>query len=169
MANKALTLLGAVLTLAGTYALSFYRNGPLFAWGYPALQLLPDIFTNPGMYVISLPSYAGYVVGALLALFLLAGVLQLIGAAVRGLGLLGSLFAVLGSLYVVLVLLTGTSLIPLEYAAYIDLFAGPEYMAGMIPYHFAVTTTAYPGTLGLGAPVTIVGGILGLLGTASKD
>ncbi len=168
-ARKPLMVLGGLLTLVSMYVLSIYRSGALYVWGYPAIQLIPDMFMNPGAYVVSLPDLAGYLVAVLFVLFLISGVLQLLGVASRAVGVLGGVFACAGAAYFVLVLLTGTSILPLEAAAYIDLFAGVEFVPGIIPYHFPVMATVYPGTMGLGAIVLVAGGVLGLIGTAMPE
>jgi len=167
--GKGLIIIGGLLTLVSTYVLTFYANGSLYAWGYPALSLVPDIFTNPGNYVVSLPPVMGYAIGVLLVIFLLAGLLQMLGVANRGLGTLGGVFALLGCGYITMVFMTGTMLIPLEYTAYVNLFAGPALIPGTIPFHFGWATTEFPGTLGLGILVLLAGGILGLIGQARRD
>ena len=162
-------VLGGLLTLVSTYVLTFYANGASIMWGYPAISVIPDIFTNPGSYVLGLPDAMGYVIGVLLALFLLAGVLQILGAANRGIGALGGIFALIGALFFTGVLMLGPSVVPGEVIIYLILFLGPELVPGIIPYHFGVTATALGGTLGLGSIVLILGGIIGMIGVAKKD
>ena len=167
--SKKLMVLGGLLTLVSTYVLTFYANGSSYIWGYPALLILPDIFMNPGSYVLSLPPAMGYVIGVLMALFLLAGVLQILGAANRGIGTLGGIFALIGALFFTMVLMIGTSVIPVEVVLYMILFSGPALVPGTIPYHFGVAATTFPGTLGLGTFVLILGGVIGMIGVAKKD
>jgi hypothetical protein len=155
------------------YVLSSYQNGPLFVWGYPAIQQVPNMFTNPGAYVISLPELAGYLVGVLFVLFLAAGVLQLLGLGSRAVGALGSIMALAGGVYIVLILMTGTTLVGAEIASYLDIFAGAEFMAGLIPYHYNLgslgLTGPFPGTIGPGGIVILVGGLLGLVGSLMSE
>ena len=167
--SKGLRVLGALLTLVATYVLTFFGEGAFLGWGYPALLHLPEIFTDPGSYVISLPPVMGYVIGILLALFLLAGVLQLLGVAKKGIGILGGVVALLGSLFQIIVLFTGATVIPAEYGIYLLLFVGSPLVPGTIPYHLAITTTSSGTPIGLGLVVLIIGGILGLIGTIGDD
>lgn len=167
--SKVLRLLGALMTLVATYVLTFFGEGPFIGWGYPALLTLPEIFADPASYAISLPPVMGYVIGIVLALFLLAGVLQLIGVASRGLGIIGGIIALLGSLFMVIVLFTGADIIPAQFGIYLLLFIGPPLVPGTIPYSLVITTTGLGTPVGLGLVVLILGGILGLVGQRDND
>ena len=167
--GKRLIILSGLLTLIATYVLTFYAIGGNYTWGYPAIMHLPDMFVFPSSYVMGLPTFMGYVAAILILLFLASGILQLIGAASRGIGIFGSIIALLGSLYFVFILMTGVTVIPYQYGWYFVLFNGGPLVPGAIPYHIGVASTVLPGTMGLGLVVLILGGILGLVGQARRD
>jgi hypothetical protein len=163
-AGKILTLIGGILTLIATYLLTFYGNGPFVLWGIGGWINIPSMFTDPGSWVLSLPIFMSYIIAILVILFLIAGVLVLIGIKVRAIGIIGAIFGVFGGVYFLLCLFTGTSFLPLDFIAYVDVFGSIAIVEGIFPFHLGLGASAFPGTVGLGSYVLLGGGILSFIG-----
>jgi len=149
--GKILCILGGLITIVATYVLAFYAFPPVYGWGIAAWINVPYIFGAGDIMII--------IIEVIIILFLLAGVFQLIGAKSRALGIIGSLLALGGFIYFMLIefsLISST-------AIYALLFVGEAL--GPLPFHIGVGTFA-----SLGAYVLAGGAVLGLIGSfAGRD
>jgi len=153
-AGKILMALGGIITLVATYVLSLYwLGGTIYGWGIGAwvTAFQPTIWTSGDIVVI--------IIEIVVILFLLAGLFQFIGIKVRWVGLFGSLLALGGFVYFMLIefsLISST-------AIYALLFAGEAI--GPLPFHLVLGNF-----VGLGAYVLVGGAVLGIIGTfADRD
>ena len=149
--GKILCILGGLITIVATYVLAFYAFPPAYGWGIAAWMFVPAIFSSGDIMII--------LIEILVILFLLAGLFQLIGAKSRVLGIIGSLLALAGFIYFMLIefsLISST-------AIYALLFVGEAL--GPLPFHISVGSFA-----SLGAYVLAGGAVLGLIGSfAGRD
>ncbi len=144
-------ILGGLITIAATYVLAFYAFPPDYGWGIAAWLMVGPAFGTGDITVI--------IIEVVIILFLLAGLFQFIGAKSRVIGLIGSLLALAGFVYFMLIefsLISST-------AIYALLFVGDAL--GPLPFHIAVGSFA-----SLGSYVLAGGAVLGLIGTfAGRD
>ena len=141
-------ILGGLITIVATYVLAFYElfPGSLYGWGIGAWLTVADAFSTGDIIII--------IVEIFVVLFLIAGIFQFLGVKSRAIGLIGSLLALGGFIYFMLIefsLISST-------AIYALLFAGAPL--GPIPIHIGVGSFA-----SLGAYVLAGGAVLGLIGT----
>ena len=146
--GKILMILGGLITLVATYVFAFYVliPGTWYGWGIAAWVFVPDAFASGDIMVILIEIF--------IILFLVAGVIQFIGVKSRVIGFIGSLLALGGFIYFMLIefsLISST-------AIYALLFAGVPL--GPLPIHVAVGSFASLGTYLLAG-----GAVLGLIGT----
>jgi hypothetical protein len=158
MAGKVLSIIGGTITLLSTYLLVLFVGGAGGVHGAGLFMVVINMFSNAGAYVvpIGIPIWAVYIVAVGVILYLLAGLFQLIGAKVRALGIIFSLFPLaLG----IIVLLGSFGLMP--WMANLDFMGHPlEFVPGILPYNLE---TLYAG-IGLSTYPLILGGLLGLIG-----
>lgn len=149
--GKILMILGALITIVATYVLAFYAFPPVYGWGIGAWIKAIPIFASGDIMII--------IIEIFIVLFLLAGLFQLIGVKSRAVGLIGSLLALGGFIYFMLIefsLISST-------AIYALLFVGEAL--GPLPIHVSVGSFA-----SLGAYVLAGGAVLGIIGTfAGRD
>ena len=149
--GKILTLLGGLITIVATYVLAFYAFPPFYGWGIGAWLNVVSIFTSGDIMVI--------IIEVIIVLFLLAGLFQLIGVKSRALGIIGSLLALGGFIYFMLIEFSLIS----SSAIYALLFVGNAL--GPLPFHIGVGSFA-----SLGTYVLAGGAVLGLIGSfAGRD
>jgi len=153
-AGKILMILGGLITIVATYFLTFYHLGPnIYGWGIGAWFFVDDVFSSGEIVLI--------IIEILIILFLITGLLQWIGVKSRVIGFIGSLLALGGYVYFMLIefqLISST-------AIYALLFAGPAIVDGIFPFHLQVGAFA-----GLGAYVLAGGAVIGIIGTfAERD
>ena len=149
--GKILTILGALITIVATYVLAFYAFPPSYGWGIGAWLNVVTIITSGDIMII--------IIEIFIVLFLLAGLLQLIGLKSRAVGFIGSLLALGGFIYFMLIefsLISST-------AIYAFLFIGDAL--GPLPFHISVGSFA-----SLGTYVLAGGAVLGIIGSfAGRD
>ena len=151
--GKILLIIGAILTILGTYVFAVFLVAPGYVGsGIGFAMNLPDIIgVDPGA-----DAFAFYFMLVLFIVWLVSGVLQLVGLKVRIVGLI-------------------FSLVPLAIGVMFLLFVYTEIL-GMMTFVFMLLTTGehfggfYPilvdiGTLGLGTYFLVGGGVLGLIGS----
>ncbi len=149
--GKILTLLGGLITIVATYVLAFYAFPPTYGWGIGAWLNVVAIFSSGDIMVI--------IIEVIIVLFLLAGLFQLIGVKSRALGIIGSLLALGGFIYFMLIEFSLIS----SSAIYALLFVGNAL--GPLPFHIGVGSFA-----SLGTYVLAGGAVLGLIGSlAGRD
>ena len=154
-AGKVLILIGALLTLVSTFFLAFYEAaGGDLGSGLGFIYNIADIMANPGNYA-SGQTMTVYIVAIVYIVFLISGVLQLLGLASRVFAIIGSAIVLFASIMMLLVLL---NILPV-YADYITLFEQPAIVPGILPYNLPI------GSMGsLGTYTLLAGGILGFVG-----
>ncbi|NVM37169.1 MAG: hypothetical protein HWN81_16340 [Candidatus Lokiarchaeota archaeon] len=153
-AGKILVIIGAILTLVSTFFLSFFAaGGSDYGSGIGFVFNIPDIMANPGDYVAG-ETMTVYIVAIVFIVFLISGVLQLIGLASR-------VFAIIGSIIVigvgVTILLAILDVFP-DMTAYRNLLVGDAIADGIWPFDLAL------GDVSLGTYTLLAGGALGLIG-----
>jgi len=151
--GKILLILGALLTILGTYVFAVFVTFPGYVGsglGF-AMRIFDIIAIDPGA-----DAFAFYFMLVLFIAWLVSGVLQLVGLKVKIVGLI-------------------FSLVPLAIGIIFLLFMYTEIL-GMMTFVFMILTTGehfggvYPvlvllGDLGLGTYFLIGGGVLGLIGS----
>jgi len=153
-----LALLGGIISLIGTFVLTFYQSAPYNIMG-SGIGLLVNVGDS-----LAMAAYYGWTVYFFEILFLVliwGGVLQIAGAKVRALAILGGVFAIILAVFHIVVAFAGYSL-PLEVLQAAFFFSGPS---GAYPLHVAVGD--YVVTLltaGLGIYFLLVGGVLAFVG-----
>jgi len=153
-AGKILMIVGGLITIVATYFLTFYSLGfGIYGWGVGAWLFVDDVFLSGDIVLI--------IIEIVIILFLIAGLLQFIGAKSRVVGFIGSLLALGGFVYFLLIefsLISST-------AIYALLFAGEAIVDGIFPFHLQAGSF-----VGLGTYVLIGGAVLGIIGTfAGRD
>jgi len=144
--GKILMILGGIITIVATYVFTFYAFPPFYGWGIGAWLIVADAFASGEIMIILIEIF--------IILFLIAGVIQFIGVKSRAVGFIGSLLALGGFIYFMLIefsLISST-------AIYALLFVGEAL--GPLPIHISVGSFA-----GLGVYLLAGGAVLGLIGT----
>ncbi|MFW9945478.1 MAG: hypothetical protein ACFFDX_01475 [Candidatus Odinarchaeota archaeon] len=153
-----LALLGGIITLVGTFVLTFYESATYNIKG-SGIGLLVNIEDSLAMAA----SY-GWIVYFFEILFLVliwGGVLSIIGAKVRVLAILGGIFAIILAVFLIMVAFVGYNL-PDDVLTAGFFFSGP---LGAYPLHIAVGDYVVPDlTAGLGIYFLLVGGVLAFIG-----
>ena len=158
-AGKILSLLAGILTIVATFFLSWVPEvvtPGYYVYGIGIVNNLPGMFTNADALglILGIPGFAIYIIAGILIVFLISGVLQLIGIKSRAFAIIGSIFVLLiGILTLLGVLNVVINLLWVE-----NIFGAPApLVAGIIPYDLAL------GPASLGLYVLIAGGALGLI------
>jgi hypothetical protein len=155
--GKILIVLGALLTLLGTYVFAIYGVAGSFAGsGIGFIMNLPDLFANAdaialftGWNVIFI-----YIFTILFLIFLASGILQLVGIKNRGVAFIFSLFP----------LVVGTMIILLFYTDILGPTTGIFTLYFMGEHYGAIFPIILNlGDVGLGAYLLLGGGVLGII------
>jgi len=161
-AGKKLVIVAGILTLIGTYALSWFSflyGTTQYASGIGGLLRVFDLLANNSSYVrrYNLPSWVFIVIGALVILFLVSGVLQILVIKKRAWGILGTIMPFLMGI----ALLLGAILNLLSFIRfYLEIYGSAPIIEGILPYHWV-----FYGEVGsIGSYFILAGGILGLIG-----
>ncbi|MHA2399719.1 MAG: hypothetical protein ACXADU_12635 [Promethearchaeota archaeon] len=146
--GKVFCIIGGLAALLGTFLFSFVTAAPgISLYGLGLYLNLIDIFTSGDILGIS--------VTVLFLLFTLAGIFILIGVKSRGLAIVGSLCAIILSVYMLLVIIFT---LPIEISQYIFIFLENDIVDGILPLAVPL------GNLSLGTYLLLGGGVLGLIG-----
>jgi len=168
--GKVLVLLGALLTLVSTFFFSFGQtngtDGRTIISGIGFLYNLPEIITDVNYWVVFNGGEAMviYIVSIVLLVFLLSGVIQLIGLTSRVVAIIGSLIAL--SLGIVIILAIIIDVPGWGLNQYSSLLWRAPIVDGVWPLDvpiIAASGTFYQ-NLSLGTIILIAGGGLGLVG-----
>ena len=155
-AGKVFCILGGILALVATLFFSFYNfeilpGVYLTGYGIGLLMNFATIFTSGDIMAI--------VFSILYAIGVVSGIFILIGAKSRALAIIGSIFALL--LGVVLLLNVGLSIsLGAEIDTSILFFIADPIVDGIIPFNLALGL----GDMTLGTVLLVGGGVLGLIG-----
>ncbi|MHA2390414.1 MAG: hypothetical protein ACXAEX_00455 [Promethearchaeota archaeon] len=169
-AGKILVLVGALLTLVSTFFFSFGRtngaDGRTFASGIGFLFNLPDIMGNVSYWegFMGGETMVIYIVSIVLIVFLVSGVIQLVGLANKYVAIIGSLI-VLGSSIAILLAIT-VDISGWGLNQYSALFWAPPLADGVWPLDVPIigASGVFYQNLSLGTITLIAGGGLGLVG-----
>ena len=153
-ARVVLIVLGAILTILGTYVFALFPSfPPLVGSGLGFATNLPSIITYAPA-----PSEAAafYVLLVVFIIWLGAGVLMFIGLKSRVVGVIFSLVPL--AIGVMFLLLVYTTILGTMTATFFLLTSGEVYF-GFIPYLYEL------GGMGIGIYLLLAGGFLGLIGS----
>ncbi len=168
--SKILILLGALLTLFSTFFLSFAQtngtDGRTYASGIGFLYNLPSIIGNVEYWV----GFNGgeamviYILAIVFIVFLLAGIIQLVGLINKYVALIGSIIVIGISIAIILAVMVDIS--SWDMKVYSTLLWAAPIADGVWPLDVAVVEA--PGffyqNLSLGTITLIIGGGFGLVG-----
>ncbi len=146
-AGKIFCILGGIVTLLATFLFSF-MGGPGASLYYIGFLMNLGYWFGTGEVLI-------IVMCVVFLIFMFAGVFILAGLKVRALAILGSIFAILLGLYLVLSLY---GVLPIEVSQFVLLFANINLVEGIIPVNLVL------GNVSIGTYLMIGGGVLGLIG-----
>ena len=153
-AGKILVIIGALLTLVSTFFLSFFAAAIAgdYGSGIGFIFNIPDIMANPSTY--GPEDMVVYIVAIVFIVFLISGILQLIGLASRVVAIIGSII-VIGVGVVILLAIFDVSA---DLTAYASLLEDTAIVDGIWPFALAL------GDASLGTYTLLAGGALGLIG-----
>jgi hypothetical protein len=168
--SKIMILIGALLTLFSTYFLSFAQtngaDGRTYASGIGFLFNLPSIIGNVAYWV----GFNGgeamiiYIVAIVFIVFLLAGIIQLIGLINKYVELIGSIIVIGISIAIILAVMIDNPSWGMN--QYSSLLWAPPIVDGVWPLDVALigASGVFYQNLSLGTITLITGGGLGLTG-----
>lgn len=156
-AGKVLILIGALLTLVSTFFLSFFATtvpGEL-ASGLGFAFNIPDILGNAAGYAISMSIevMVVYILTIVYLVFLISGILQLVGLASRVVAIIGSILPIVVGVLILLIHLGILNMLD-----YTRLFWGVPIVDGIVPFDLPL------GPVSLGTYTLLAGGVLGFIG-----
>jgi len=143
-AGKVFCIIGGIVTLLATYLFSFATP---FLYGIGFLLNIPTWFSTGNVLII--------VMTIVFIIFLFSGLFIILGVKSRAIAIIGSIFAIVVSLYFILSLY---GVLPLEAAMFVALFTHAPLVPGIIP------VDVFLGGVSLGTFILLAGGILGLIG-----
>jgi hypothetical protein len=160
--GKNLIFTGGILTLIGTYLFTWFQfayETIQYAYGVGGIKNFMDLLFPSNFYVqrLDMDRWMIQVIAILMLLFLISGILQLIGKKSRKVGLIGTILPLLMGLMLVL----GGSISLLGFfLRYLQIFGDPDpLIEGLLPFHYVIY-----GRASIGSFVVLAGGILGLIG-----
>ena len=162
--GKVLVLIGALLTLVSTFFLSLFEVAMgIDASGIGFVFNIPNILTEGPAYAVIMGTEVMivYILTIVYLVFILSGILQLVGLASRVVAIIGSILPIVISVLIIFILLG-----VLDYGSYTLLFMRPDIIEGILPFHVAIGSPVSLGTYTL-----LAGGVLGLVGgiLSTKD
>ena len=168
--GKILVLVGALTTLVSTFFFSFGQtngaDGRTLISGIGFLFNLPEIITDINYWVTFNGGEAMiiYIVSITLLVFLVSGILQLVGLINRIVAIIGSLLVL--SIGIVIILAIMIDIPGWGLNRYSSLLWRAPIGDGVWPFDLPIVNvaTAYYQTLSLGSITLVAGGALGLVG-----
>jgi len=157
-AGKILILIGALLTLVSTFFLSLVNiGGVVYGYGVGFIFNILDILSEADAIAVFIgtETMVVYIVTIVFIVFLLAGILQLVGLASRAVAIIGSIIA----LGVGIVILLAALDIFTDLTPFLTLLMHDSIAEGIFPLDVALTEY-----LSLGTVTLLAGGALGLIG-----
>jgi len=162
--GKVITLIGGILTLLGTYTLTWFLFPSLtnipHAWGYGGIKTLMDLFTDTEKYAnyYELDIWVIYIIAALVIWFLISGILQILVMKKRVLGIIGSIMPLVMS--ILILISVSFALIP-EILKYLEIFADPAPISrGVFPLNYNIAGR----NESIGTYFLCAGAVLGIIG-----
>lgn len=160
--GKNLMFVSGILTLIGTYIFTWFQFSYItiqYANGIGGINNFMDLLLNNKFYrdKHGLPGWAFQVIAILMVIFLISGLLQLIGKKNRKVGIVGSILPLL--MGIALILGTLISLLA-GMLRILQIFGATDpLIEGIIPLYILIFDGVSIGTL-----LVLAGGILGLIG-----
>lgn len=168
--GKILVLIGAILTLASTFLLSFGQtngtDGRTLISGIGFLFNLPEIFGNVTYWngLNGGETTLQYTFAIIFIVFMLSGIIQLVGVRNRYSAFIGSLIAL--AFGIIIVIFIAVDIPGFGFNRYSSLFWRDFVVGGIFP--FDIPVIAASGTFyqfySLGTIILLIGSILGLVG-----
>ena len=156
-AGKILIVIGALLTLVSTFFLTFGDTlfPDIYASGLGFVFNTPDVISDADGFAFLMGEEVMivYILTIVYIVFLLSGILQLVGLASRVVAIIGSILPIAMG---VLILLIYTEI--LDMAQYTILFWREPIVDGILPFDLPL------GAVSLGTYTLLAGGVLGLVG-----
>ena len=156
-AGKGMSIVAGIIILLGTFFFAMLQIGGLFYSGIGGALNIIDLITDTNTYavILGIPSWAVYILLVVDILFIISGVLVLIGASSRATAIIGSILPLLIGLLLILDAFNVS--IGIDVISYLIIFQGTELISGIIPFNYELAGAS------LGAFVLAVGGVLGLI------
>jgi hypothetical protein len=156
-AGKILVLVGALLTLVSTFFLTFGATvfPGAYASGLGFVFNIPNILTDAASYAALMGEdvMIVYILTIVYIVFIISGVLQLVGLASRVVAIIGSILPIVVGVLILLIYLG-----ILDMAQYTVLFWRSQIVDGILPFDLPL------GAVSLGTYTLLAGGVLGLVG-----
>ncbi|MFX1587320.1 MAG: hypothetical protein ACFFC1_04115 [Promethearchaeota archaeon] len=157
--GQVLALLSGIITLLGTFVFAIYGvTGSFAGSGIGFITNLGDLFSNADAIALflGLDVWIIYLLTILFLIFLVSGILQMLGVKSRILGFIFSLFPLVVGLMIIIFFYT--DILGPTTAVFTLYFLG-EHFGDFFPILVNL------GDVGLGAYMLVGGGVLGILGT----
>ena len=156
-AGKILIILGALLTIVGTYVIALYGGTGAVGSGIGFILNIPELYGNSMTYITGIPieAWIYWTMLILMTAFIAAGALQLIGLKSRTAAIIFSLLPLGVGIMFLLVFFT-TILGPIS-AFFTLVFIGDQF-GNIFPFMIDIG-----GGIGIGAFFIVAGGVLGLV------
>lgn len=162
-AGKILILIGALLTLVSTFFFTLFEI--LFTGAYASglgfVFNIPTILSSADGYAITMDVevIVVYILAIVYIVFILSGILQLVGLASRAVAIIGSILPLAVG---VLILLINLGI--LDMIGYTQLFWDVPIVDGVLPFNIAIGPTSAVAITSLGTYTLLAGGVLGFVG-----
>jgi len=157
--GQVLALLSGIITILGTFVFAIYGVAGAFAGsGIGFITNLGDLFSNAEAIALflGLDVWIIYLLTILFLIFLVSGILQMLGVKSRVLGFIFSLFPLVVGFMIIIFFYT--DILGPTTAVFTFYFIG-EHFGDFFPIIVNL------GNVGLGAYLLVGGGVLGILGT----
>ncbi len=156
-AGKVLILIGALLTLVSMFFLTFSATAfpGLYASGLGFAFNIPDILTGADGFALlmGIEVMVVYILTIVYLVFLISGILQLVGLASRVVAIIGSILPIVVGILILLI-----NLGILDMGQYTILFWRAQLVDGIVPFDLPL------GPVSLGTYTLLAGGVLGFVG-----
>lgn len=176
LARTLLIIIGAVLSILGTYVFALYGFPGYGASGIGFIMnaflgnvppyMMPSLISDPAFWAatIGVDVIIFWILFIVFIIFLVAGLLQFVGLKSRIVGIIFSLFPL--GVGVMLILVFFTEILGPISGSFAALFLGEE-LVGFLPYlvDIGAFLPAYSG-VGIGSFFLVGGGLIGLIGSA---
>ncbi len=161
--GKQIIFCSGIINIIATYALTWFTMGLFrigFANGIGGLKTLPDLFIHFQDYIdyYEVPFFVIYLFAAMILIFLLSGVLQILVIKKKICGIIGSIMPVVISIMILIAVIFNLS--P-DILKYLELFVDySPLVRSIIPYNYAIAGRPES----IGTYVLLAGSIMGVVG-----